>query len=234
MQNSIIDPKLLAIWIKSLRVCQHLSQEAVATSANIDVRSIQRAENGERVNLQTRRNIARGLGFKDIDVFDDPKAISEFTKFIQDLNNRAEQEHLEAIRKENPDALELQADKSTSAKELCDFSAGCEALHFSLAAGLSSESENVGAEMADWLRDYGDCASEMSHTQKLEFQREFHPFVDRLSEDGVSIFVASRKVRLSNTYAPEMKPFDWTIAYFHLANSPHDEVTLFVSKQVKM
>ncbi len=58
----LIDPSLLAVWIKSLRTAQDLSQEAVAEAAGIDIRSVQRAEKGVSVSRQTRRSLARGLG----------------------------------------------------------------------------------------------------------------------------------------------------------------------------
>ena len=86
--------------------------------------------------------------------------------------------------------------------------------------------------MADWLRDYGDVDSDLNHSQRLDLQRSFQPYLDRLREKNVSVFYASRRVRLGNRMASEMEPFDWSIAYFHLANSPHEKVTLFVSKMV--
>lgn len=232
MNKQVIDPQYLAIWVKSLRMCKNLSQEALAAAANIDVRSIQRVESGQRISLQTRRSIARALEFEDVDAFDNPEAVSAFTDFMEELGKQAEHEYFDQIRNENPDAIEIEAEKMNSAKSICLGVAAAEGLHFTVADGLDADIEETGAEMADWLRDYGDIDSDLNQSQRLDFHRSFQPYLDRLNEKNVSVFHASRRVRLGNRFAPEMEPFDWSIAYFHLASSPHEKVKLFVSKMV--
>jgi transcriptional regulator with XRE-family HTH domain len=56
---TILDPKLLGFWTKCLRESQHISQDALAASSGLDVRTIQRIEAGNAVSVTTRRCLAR-------------------------------------------------------------------------------------------------------------------------------------------------------------------------------
>jgi DNA-binding XRE family transcriptional regulator len=49
MKNSttpLLDPKILGFWTRCLRETQHMSQDALAASSGLDVRTIQRIEAG--------------------------------------------------------------------------------------------------------------------------------------------------------------------------------------------
>ena len=56
------DPKFLAFWTRCIREASHWSQEALAASSGLDVRTIQRIEAGRPASITTRRALARGLG----------------------------------------------------------------------------------------------------------------------------------------------------------------------------
>jgi transcriptional regulator with XRE-family HTH domain len=73
--NLSLDPKLLGFWVKCIREASNWSQEAVAATAGLDVRTIQRAEAGSSISLASRRSLARGLGFDDYDIFQKPEFI---------------------------------------------------------------------------------------------------------------------------------------------------------------
>lgn len=234
MNNEVIDPKLLSIWIRSLRTCQSLSQDAVAAAGGIDVRSVQRAETGEKTSVQTRRSIARGLGYQNIEVFNDPQSTKIFVEFISELAQQQAAANINEMRTQNPDALELIASRASGARELCQLAAGCEGLSISIADGVSEAADELRATIADWLRDFGDCASDISQAQQLEFEKELTSLLAAMANEGVSTFCTSRKVRLANRNYPEMPPFDWTIAYVHFAISADENVHLFVHKQVSM
>ncbi|WSH31080.1 helix-turn-helix transcriptional regulator (plasmid) [Rhizobium beringeri] len=70
--TTLLDPKQLGFWIKCVREGQKWSQEALAAAAGVDVRTVQRVEAGAKASVITRRAIARGLGYDNPDVFDDP------------------------------------------------------------------------------------------------------------------------------------------------------------------
>jgi DNA-binding XRE family transcriptional regulator len=69
----LLDPKLLGFWVRCIRKTQNMSQDALAESSNVDIRTIQRMEAGNPVNVTTRRCLARGLGYDNHDIFDDPQ-----------------------------------------------------------------------------------------------------------------------------------------------------------------
>lgn len=75
------DPKFLAFWTKCIRESSKWSQEALAAASGLTVRTIQRIEAGNAVNITTRRALARGLGYDDPDVFENPG----FIKGVQAL-----------------------------------------------------------------------------------------------------------------------------------------------------
>jgi transcriptional regulator with XRE-family HTH domain len=64
-----IDPQTLGWWAHSIRVGSGWSQEAVAAQSGLNVRTIQRVEAGHPSSVQTRRALARGLNYDDLDVF---------------------------------------------------------------------------------------------------------------------------------------------------------------------
>jgi DNA-binding XRE family transcriptional regulator len=71
-----LEPTLLGFWTKCIREASHWSQEAVAASAGLDVRTIQRVEAGKPVSIKTRRALARGLGYENHDIFQDTPSSS--------------------------------------------------------------------------------------------------------------------------------------------------------------
>lgn len=85
MNTTLLDPKLLGFWARCIRDAQHLSQEALAASASVDIRTVQRFEAGQPVSITSRRALAKALGYDNPDVFDDPKFIEEVVKFFDGL-----------------------------------------------------------------------------------------------------------------------------------------------------
>ena len=90
MTTTMLDPKILGFWARCVRQAQNLSQEALAENANITVRTVQRFEAGEAVQIGSRRALAKALGYDDRDIFDDPKfaatvlsCMDEFKAFQQ-------------------------------------------------------------------------------------------------------------------------------------------------------
>ena len=63
MTTTMLDPKLLGFWARCVREAQHLSQEAIAEAAGITVRTVQRFEAGEGVQIGSRRSLAKALGY---------------------------------------------------------------------------------------------------------------------------------------------------------------------------
>lgn len=56
-----LPPNILGFWTRCIRTTMHWSQEALAASANLTPRTIQRIEAGEPSSIATRRSLARVL-----------------------------------------------------------------------------------------------------------------------------------------------------------------------------
>src|SRR5207253_2107058 len=85
MNLTILDPKLLGFWAKCVRETQHLSQDALAVNAGVTIRTVQRFEAGQAVNVTSRRALAKALGYDNPDAFDDLKFIDGL---LQDLREK--------------------------------------------------------------------------------------------------------------------------------------------------
>src|SRR6266481_147780 len=94
--QTTLEPQILGFWTRCIRETQHMSQEALAASSGLDVRTIQRIERGNAMSITTRRCLARGLGYENPDIFDDP----EFARNVHIL--------LESVQAINQDALDDQ------------------------------------------------------------------------------------------------------------------------------
>jgi transcriptional regulator with XRE-family HTH domain len=73
-------PGKLAQLIRGLRERHEWSQAALAASAGLSERTVQRVENAEGSNRQTRRALARAFGFEDRDIFEKPTQMPSFEK----------------------------------------------------------------------------------------------------------------------------------------------------------
>src|SRR3954464_12947792 len=105
MNPTLVDPKMLGFWARCIREGQHLSQDALAANASVDIRTVQRFEAGKTVNITSRRALAKALGYDNPDVFDDPKFAEEVLKFFDGL--KAIQQ--KSLDDQHPDSVRVKA-----------------------------------------------------------------------------------------------------------------------------
>ena len=70
-----LTPAELAAVVKMFRESKKWSQEQLAEIARLSTRTIQRVENGQPSDLDTRRALGRAFGFEDIDFLNKPLSI---------------------------------------------------------------------------------------------------------------------------------------------------------------
>src|SRR5271169_5996526 len=99
--TSILDPSILAWWTRAIREASHWSQEALAASSSLTVRTIQRIEAGSRSDVTTRRALARGLGYDNPEIFFDPEFAKTITGFFRDIKQIGK----DALQKQFPDKI---------------------------------------------------------------------------------------------------------------------------------
>ncbi|MGY3698653.1 transcriptional regulator with XRE-family HTH domain [Bradyrhizobium sp. USDA 3240] len=134
MNTPLIDPKMLGFWVRCIRDAQHLSQEALAASASVDIRTVQRFEAGKTVNITSRRALAKALGYDNPDVFDDPKFAEEVLKFFDGLK-AIQQKSLDDQR---PDRVRVEAQSLASGTEALRFADAVNAMSFDIDGGLAA------------------------------------------------------------------------------------------------
>jgi hypothetical protein len=72
------------------------------------VRTVQRFETGDAVQIGSRRVLAKTLGYDDQDIFDDPKFAATVLSCIEECSSRTDKETLESL---SVNANALAADK---------------------------------------------------------------------------------------------------------------------------
>ena len=211
MTNSdVLSPKTLGFWIKLIRNASNLSQDALAVASGLTVRTVQRVEAGGRVNLQTRRSLARGLGYEDPGVFEDPA-------FIETINNTlAEQAPIAGHAQEalHPDHIKLAVTATTSGAHLAALISGADATVFKCDQNIDEKAEREAAVLFDDLRDWGDIWSSLTFTQRLDAQHSFDTALATLTELGLRGYQGRRDAYLKGAEGAKAIPF--SIAYLVL------------------
>lgn len=215
-QTRLLTPNELAVFIKIFREMRHWSQEQLAEISGLNVRTIQRVEQGLSASLDTRRALASAFELEDIDAFNKPFAIpSEEEIKIQK----------EKFDREN---VTLTAIPLTTGRQLAKLVEACAMDLSEPAFELSREMEEAFAELVDYFRCYRDCADEYSQTQKLDMYDEMQSYIDTLKVLGVSLRYAERKMQVKWGLDTDSKPMSVNVLYvvgFPLGKEPEQFAT---------
>jgi transcriptional regulator with XRE-family HTH domain len=152
MNLTILDPKLLGFWAKCVRETQHLSQDALAVNASVTIRTVQRFEAGQAVNVTSRRALAKALGYDNPNVFDDFKFIEGVLKFSEDLK-AMQQKNLDD---QHPDQIRIKAQALASGAEAIRFADAVNAMSFDIFDGLADPAKEVAASFCDYVQELMD------------------------------------------------------------------------------
>lgn len=207
----LLTPVELAGCIKSFREIWRWSQEQLAAISGLNVRTIQRVEQGLPASLDTRRTLARAFGFDDIDVFEKPFNIPD------DEALRAEKEKFDR------EHVTLKATPLTTGKQLAKLAETCTMDMTEPAFDLGRDVDEVFAALVDYLREYRDCADLYSETQKFEVYDEIQSYIDDLKIKGVALRYAVREVKIKWVLESDSTPMPATILYlvgFPLGEEP--------------
>jgi transcriptional regulator with XRE-family HTH domain len=85
----LLTPQELAMIVRISRFWRGWSQEALAATANVATRTIQRVERGDPSDTTTRQALARAFGVNDFDVFNTP---TEFLSLEQMAEKRRKED----------------------------------------------------------------------------------------------------------------------------------------------
>ncbi len=203
----VLPPTVLALWTRTLRLASNLSQDALAEAAGLTTRTIQRVESGQRTSLTTRRSLARGLGYDNPGIFDDPEFAGTVTLLLESI--KANQIKAEEAR--YPNHIKVAVFPTENGAVLGSLVDGADAWTFHCDEKASPEGQTEAAILFDHLQDYGDIWSELQPSGRLEAQSIFTGLLADVARHGLQAFYGRRVIHLAAT--EDRTPFPFTIAY---------------------
>lgn len=215
-QTRLMTPAELAVFIRMLREMRQWSQEQLAEISGLNVRTVQRVEQGLSASIDTRRALASAFEFEDIDALNKPFTIP------------SEEELKAAKEKFDLEHVTLTASPLTTGKQLTKLAEICSMDLSEPGFELTREADEAFAALVDYFRDYRDCADAYSETQKFEIYDEMQSHIDALKMLGVSLRYAERKMQVKWGTEPDSKPMLVNVLYvvaFPLGKEPEQFAT---------
>lgn len=203
------DPKFLAFWTKCIREASKWSQEALAATAGLDVRTIQRIEAGQPVSVTTRRALARGLGYTNPDVFEDPEFITGVHALFDGLRKVQDEE----VQEQFPDHMRMSVARVTSGEGLARVAYEANAYLFNADEAIASEAKELAASIFDFLRDVGDLGDDGSFSERLGYQRSLGELLEQLEALGAACYSGFRTTKIVGASWVDKTPHALTIGY---------------------
>jgi transcriptional regulator with XRE-family HTH domain len=210
----LLAPNEVGVLVRLLRGLRQWSQDTLAALSGLSVRTIQRVERGEPSDRETRRALARAFGQEDLDIFNKPHTIQN------DEELKAEQEKFER------EHLILDAMVMQSGRQLANFFEGAHLSSIDLESPgvelVLGEAAEEFAALADYLKDYVDCAELYSHTDRLGVFEELQGYLDSLGAAGIAVVCARREANLVGKDWVEKTP--WRAKAVYMAAFPKSAV----------
>ncbi|WP_349365533.1 MAG: helix-turn-helix transcriptional regulator [Nitratireductor rhodophyticola] len=203
------DPKFLAFWTKCIRESSHWSQEALAAASGLDVRTIQRIEAGHPVSVTTRRALARGLGYDNPDVFEDPEFIMGVHALLEGMRKVQDEE----VQKQFPDHMRVSVARVTSGEGLLRVAYEANAYLFHADEAIADEAKEIAASIFDFLRDLGELGDDGSFAERLGYQRSLGELLEQLEASGATCYNAFRATKMVGENWADKTPIPLTVGY---------------------
>lgn len=215
-KERLLTPAELGLCIRLFREVRQWSQEQLAEISGLNVRTIQRVEQGLAASLDTRRALASAFEFEDVDALNKPFTIPTEEE-LKVEKEKFDREH-----------VKLTAFPLTTGKELAKLA---EAHMMDLSEPgfeLSREADETFAELVDYFRDYRDCADAYSEAMKFDVYDELQARIDALKALGVSLRYAERKMQVKWGMQSDSNPMPVSVLYvvaFPLGKEPDEFAT---------
>ncbi|ASP69675.1 XRE family transcriptional regulator (plasmid) [Sinorhizobium meliloti] len=222
------DPKFLAFWTKCLRETSHWSQEALAAASGLDVRTIQRIEAGHPISVTTRRVLARGLGYDNPDVFEDPEFIKGMHALFEGLRKIQDED----VQKQFPDHIRVSISQVKSGDGLARIAYEASSYLFHADDALSDEAKETAAGIFDFLRDLGDIADDISFADRLGYQRSLGEMLEQLEGAGAACYSAFRATKIVGENWVDKTPLPMTIGYSTVVPADHVLTEMMVPSRI--
>lgn len=214
-----LTPQEIATCIKLFREVRHWSQDQLAAVSGLNVRTIQRVEQGEAASFDTKRALARAFDLEDIDTLNKPFSVPSAEE-LKVAKEKFDREH-----------ITLSLSPVTTGRQLATLAEISQLSYAEPAFELPREAAQLFAELVDYFREYGDCSELYSEVQKLDVYEDIQRDIDELKAQGVSLRFAERELhmRLGNNDKPTRLMALYVLA-FPLGREPEQIATPKASK----
>lgn len=216
-QPRVLNLKEVSACIRIFREVRHWSQEQLAEISGLSVRTIQRVEQGESANFDTRRALARAFELEDIDALNKPFSIP------------SEEERRAAKEKFDCEHVTLILTPLTTGRQLAKLVETCEMDLAEPGFELPRDAAETFAALVDYFREYRDCSELYTETQKLDVYEDLQRHIDDLMSLGVSLRYVERKMQTTASTANlGTKPMSLTALYlvaFRMGHEPEQIAT---------
>lgn len=213
-----IPEKYLACYIVMYRKLRGWTQETLAELTKLNVRTIQRIENGKGASPDAKRALAMVFELGDIDIFNKP---------FQHPDETALRNEYERLKRET---ITLELKRVTCGKQLREMTEDAQAYQFEASVGLSKDAEHCFAELQDYLQDCDGIYQDMTAVQKLEINEAFQNMLDRLKNEGVSLGIAVGSLKVGD----DKDPFFLRSNYYIAAPNDRLPEEIMLNKSVHM
>jgi len=219
--------RLIGYWSRVVRHLSNWSQEAVAAEGGITLRTVQRIEAGAAISITNLRGLARGLGYTDQTIFENPEMIAN----IRAGSNAASKAELDKLAAQHPDMRPLDATEVTSGTMACRLADNCNMMSLTYQDDVAAEAKEVAAEFFDFLHDLKDILADISLSERLQYEKDLDEVFDRLKAAGGRMFSASEPLTMRFPKAPNPTPMRVKALYICVGPASKAVGTLFVARE---
>lgn len=217
----LLTPSEVGACIRQFRELRHWSQEQLAEISGLNVRTIQRVEQGDSASFDTRRALARAFELEDVDALNKPFSLPTRDE-LEATQAKFEREH-----------VTVAMTPLTTGRQLAGLVANCEMDLSEPAFELPREAAGEFAALIDYYRDFRECAELYSETQKLEVYDELQAHIDTLHDQGVSLCHGQREVRVGLGLA-DATPVTATVLYVVAFRRGHEPAHIVTPKAARI
>lgn len=184
-QPRVISNEELATLVKIMRISNSWSQEQLSELTHLNVRTIQRVENGKGANFDTRRALAIAFESNDIDSFNKSYIFPTL-------------EEAEASKKLNEEKyITLNASNLNYGKEACDLAEWSNGNIFTCDFELPRNVQEAYAKLTDLFNDFRDIHQHYCELEKLDISDVFNRFIKEINLNGFCIKYAKRQAKFN-------------------------------------
>lgn len=204
----LLTPAEVGACIRQFRELRHWSQEQLAEISGLNVRTVQRVEQGDSASFDTRRALARAFDLNDINALNKPFSLPTAEE-LQAAQAQFERDH-----------ITLAMAPLTTGRQLASLITSCEMDLSEPAFELPREAAAEFAALIDYYREYRDCHDLYSETNKLDIYDELQEHIDALRVLGVSLCHGQRKVAVRMGSGAPMNVTVLYVVAFRLGHEP--------------